>query len=508
MQLVSANPVRRRQDDRLGRWPFACALAELIDGASPEGAVVVGVEGVWGSGKSSTLEMAAQVLASRGAHRIVRISAWRTTSQEQFLASLAHAIVLTLKRDWAASWWRLLWAKAKRQPPPTWLGFLVPAGIVAVLLFVPGAGAHVDLLKKDDLPEILTKLGLVGGPFIGLLLTYAARPALQSLGGLFGREGLTDKTGAMEQFAYEFDIFAEAQPGRGRFVVLVEDLDRASPERVADVLGALAQLCGHERAGKLGFLVAYDREKVVAAVKSHIVKDLPADKQDAAALGYVDRVIQVSLPLPKARRPIMHVTETGSVVRFPGPLVAFLLAVIIVVGVTHALLWGAAVPLILDMAGAAALYALVVGLILGTGPLDSVARPVDGTWQEAATAVASLLPDNPRDEVRVVNLARAAYTLDSEPDRLTPTEAMAIAAAVTKWPASFGVDELRGSVEAGGFSGSSPFQNRDLTAAIDQLRQGGVDTRCFTDAGRLYRYFQAVRGGQAPVITQDGQAAS
>jgi hypothetical protein len=31
MQLQSANPIRRREDDRFGRWGFACALADLVD---------------------------------------------------------------------------------------------------------------------------------------------------------------------------------------------------------------------------------------------------------------------------------------------------------------------------------------------------------------------------------------------------------------------------------------------------------------------------------------------
>lgn len=508
MLMESANPVRHREDDRFGRWPFASAVADLVDGASRRGAVVIGVEGAWGMGKSSVLEMAAGELRSGGSHRIVRVSAWRTTSQDQFLASLAYAISLSLRRDWSSVWLRLLWARLRRQPLPTWLGFLVPAGLIGVVLTVPGASERAQLFAKADLSTILAGLGIASAPFLGLLLTYAARPVLSSLGGLLGREGLADKSGAMEQFSFEFDVLADAQSGNGRFVVMVEDLDRAAPERVVDVLAAVAQLCGHERAESLGFILAYDRDMVLAAVKASIAKQYPDVDAAASAKSYVDRVVQVGLPLPEKGRVMASPASRGSVVRMPNWLEAILWATVAVVLLSHALLGTVRIPPILDMIGVVAGFGIVVGFLLGTTLFTGRRGGGDPAWRVVEDTVRPLMPDNPRDAVRVANLARAAHKLDTGPGGLTPTEAMAIAAAVDRWPESFDAARIREAVQAGGFGGDGRFMNVDLDSALASLAASGVDTRCFTDAGRLYRYFLAVRGAKAPVTALGGNAAS
>lgn len=500
MRLQSANPISRREDDRFGRWGFACAVADLIDGASPGGPVVVGVEGAWGSGKSSVMEMSARVLGDAGGHRVIRVSAWRTTSQDQFLASLAYGIAFALRRDWSSVWARLLWARMKRQPLPAWLGLLFPVGFVAALLLVPGLADRVKPFAKTDLASVLASLGVVSAPLIGLLVTYAARPVMSSFGGLLGRDGLAEKSGAMEQFAYEFDVLAEAQSGRGRFVVLVEDLDRASPERVTDVLGAVAQLCGHERADRLAFLMAYDREKVLAAVGASLKKASSDTIADAAvaARAYLDRVVQVGLPLPARSRTAFPGQDRGRALRFPGPLQALLIATVAVVVVCHAFLGEAPFPFILDLIAVGAGLGFVVGLLLTTRAFDVRSGATDTEWHAAAEALRPLMPDNPRDAVRVTNLARAAHALDVDPERLTPAEALAIAAAEEKYPKVLNVDMIRAALPDGSLSPGA-FMNAEFTRIRETLSRNGVDMGCFTDANRLHRYFRAVRGAEDPV---------
>ncbi|MEG9504096.1 MAG: KAP family NTPase [Methylorubrum extorquens] len=494
MQLQSANPIRRREDDRFGRWGFACALADLVDNASPNGAVVVGVEGPWGSGKSSVLEMTAHELLARGGHRVVRVSAWRTTSQEQFLASLAYGIAFALRRDWSAVWFRLFRARLLRQPMPTWLGLLFPVAFVAAILLVPGLADRVKPFAKADVASVLAGLGVVGAPIIGLLLTYAAKPLVSSFGGITGRDGLADKSGAMEQFAYELDVLAEAQVGRGRFVILVEDLDRTTPERVVDVLGAVAQLCGHERADRLAFLVAYDRDKVLAAVEGSLTKaqekleDIPT-----VARGYVDRVIQVGLPLPAKGSAAGPAAGRGRVLRFPGPIQAALIVTVAVTLLCHALLQVGQVPFGLDLVAAAAFFGLVVGSLLTTQAFDTHGPSSDPAWDAAADEIKPLMPDNPRDAVRVANIARAAVALDGGSDGLTRTEALAVAATEVKFPGALDVGRIRTAMQRGHL-GQGAFMNAEFSAVLATLSGAGVQLTCFSDPNRLFRYFRAVRG--------------
>jgi hypothetical protein len=270
---------------------------------------------------------------------------------------------------------------------------------------------------------------------------------------------------------------------------------------VADVIAAVAQLCGHERAGRLAFLIAYDRPRVISAVKDSIVKGLPEAERDAAARNFVDRVIQVGLPLPERGSGVAPRPDRPAVPRIPMPGEALLLAIIIVVGLTHALV-KAPVPILLDYLGFGAWFGIAVAFLLRTDLFDVPTRSSDDAWQGVEDIVRPLMPENPRDEVRVANLARAAVALDAEPDPLIPTEAMAIAAAVERWPGSFDPEGMRKVIEAGNgaVGGYGKFMNAQLTAALTDLSGKGVDTRCFTDSARLYRYFRAVRGAKAPVM--------
>ena len=50
-------PIRRRNEDRLGRWRFAEAIAAAVKGWTGRDSLVIGLYGVWGSGKSSVKNM-------------------------------------------------------------------------------------------------------------------------------------------------------------------------------------------------------------------------------------------------------------------------------------------------------------------------------------------------------------------------------------------------------------------------------------------------------------------
>ncbi|MGD0833913.1 MAG: P-loop NTPase fold protein [Candidatus Dormibacteria bacterium] len=67
-------PVTTLAADELGRAPFARALAEEILSAPVDGAYVMGLNGVWGSGKTSVLNMTADAIGDRAV--VVHVNPW------------------------------------------------------------------------------------------------------------------------------------------------------------------------------------------------------------------------------------------------------------------------------------------------------------------------------------------------------------------------------------------------------------------------------------------------
>jgi hypothetical protein len=90
-------PIAGPQEDRLGLQPFADGLANALladDGRTARG-VVLGLEGSWGSGKSSILNLVAARLAERAGARLVlvRFDPWLVSGRDDLIASFFRELV-------------------------------------------------------------------------------------------------------------------------------------------------------------------------------------------------------------------------------------------------------------------------------------------------------------------------------------------------------------------------------------------------------------------------------
>lgn len=67
--------IREPKDDRLGLQPFADGIAGtlLADDCRTARGVVLGLEGAWGSGKSSVLNLVAESLKARAGERLALV---------------------------------------------------------------------------------------------------------------------------------------------------------------------------------------------------------------------------------------------------------------------------------------------------------------------------------------------------------------------------------------------------------------------------------------------------
>ena len=90
-------PIAGPEEDRLGLQPFAEGLVNALladDGRTARG-VVLGLEGSWGSGKSSILNLVAARLAERAGERLVlvRFDPWLVSGRDDLIAAFFRELV-------------------------------------------------------------------------------------------------------------------------------------------------------------------------------------------------------------------------------------------------------------------------------------------------------------------------------------------------------------------------------------------------------------------------------
>jgi len=89
-------PIKSQGEDRFNRWPFAERVADTLARRPSSAGLVVAICGIWGDGKTSTLNLLEQALKKYEDVVIVRFNPWLFESQakllEGFFATLADAL--------------------------------------------------------------------------------------------------------------------------------------------------------------------------------------------------------------------------------------------------------------------------------------------------------------------------------------------------------------------------------------------------------------------------------
>lgn len=233
--------------DALGRRSFAARVTEVLGRISPESGLVVSIEGAWGCGKTSLLAMAEDLLSSGKDDQrpvIVHFNPWlvgdRDALLRQFLAGIAKAVKLT---DHAKEGKRV--AKELK----------TYAKAFDVLKLIPGAEPWASIVKS----------------------------AVHSVGDA-GEAVFDYKTPDIE--AKKQDLEQALRKFPRRIVVLVDDLDRLYPAEVYEmvrIIKAVGDL------PNVGYVLAWDEKFVSAALENLNVP---------FAAAYLDKVVQVRLPVP------------------------------------------------------------------------------------------------------------------------------------------------------------------------------------------------------------------
>ncbi|BAQ80936.1 KAP family P-loop NTPase fold protein [Pseudomonas sp. St29] len=241
----------RRDDDLLDRWPVAKLVYRMIT-ATPLGwSTRLGLYGPWGSGKTSVLNFL-QLIAEEKGDIIVRLPAWRTSGEQEFIVQFYLALAEALQRSGVGEPFKH-WTKRQSKK------------IADILEKAARKTADLKLPESASYSEIVT------------LAAGAAGLVFEKLSEILQLE--------------KSDLDAlRGQLGDRRIIVFVDDLDRADPRMLPTTLLTLRDLLDWPG---FVFVLAFDKDVVGKALRSY------SEAFGESAQHFLDKIIDVPVTLPE-----------------------------------------------------------------------------------------------------------------------------------------------------------------------------------------------------------------
>lgn len=266
----AGSPIADENEDRLEHWPLVQELAKAIFGRSPKKGFVVGIEGEWGSGKSSLANLLENALASGKFPRtaVVRFSPWVVGTRSQLLGELFAELIR---------------AAASLGPPPEIRCRPIHRVRRWWRLRTLSSSQREWFEVFGGLAERLGQLGAVGLS-LGVVdpLTGAA-----ALAGVVGQQ-LKSSHKAMSLLEMKTAIDNALLSLSGRLVVIIDDIDRLEPAEAIEVLRLVRSVADFSNTT---YVLCYDKNILAAAVKSQL------NVSDGAE--FLQKIVQLPFRVPQ-----------------------------------------------------------------------------------------------------------------------------------------------------------------------------------------------------------------
>ncbi len=276
--LSGDKPISSEKDDILGFAPFADALAISLTEMAPEEGIVISIEGAWGTGKTSAIELTQRRLIIRELAREksvrvedIEICEWSSLEEDWNIRSDTRRMHIIRFNPWNFSGQDNL-VRA----------FFTEVGAV---IGHPSDGPVANAIKKitDYLPSVGTVIGAGGSSLMGgLPATGIGATAGRAIG-----EGVQRFFGASHSLEAAKRELAKALRESGkRIVVIIDDLDRLMPTEMRALFSLVKSL------GDLPnilYVLSFDRN-VVATVLASGSEPIESE--------FLEKIIQVELKLP------------------------------------------------------------------------------------------------------------------------------------------------------------------------------------------------------------------
>jgi hypothetical protein len=255
--LLTDNPIGYADDDRFGFRTHAeilcAAIAETAD--LP---LTVGIFGPWGTGKSSFMQICRDLLRQRGIPT-VSFNPWKYDRRDEIWHALIQTVLTEIETDLAENPGKRRAELVTRTREQALRLSRAAAWLLARRAVVPLTGG---LVGSDD--------------------ADALRAAWQNVD--------ADQYRHVNHFERDFAEVVDRYTGHGRLVLLVDDLDRCTPEAAITVLDSLKLFLG---AARCVFVLAMDQQVLTEAAAGRLGGDLDRGRQ------YLEKLIQFPYHLPE-----------------------------------------------------------------------------------------------------------------------------------------------------------------------------------------------------------------
>ncbi|HWY54119.1 MAG TPA: P-loop NTPase fold protein [Terriglobales bacterium] len=259
-QAIADKPLEPGDPDALGLSTIAAGLAFFLRNEKTKPPLAIAINGRWGSGKTSLMNLLKSNLEAWGAHP-VWFNAWHHQKEDQMLAALLQAVkTQAVPPLWQTSGVtfraKLAWRRLQR----SWFNLVLVAGgiflvykagtfvastfqvsflsLVKTVFSGSRSTEAVNKLKDKPILTILTAAGAIYKIISSGFTAFGTKPAslLASVSGGTNIKDLDAQTSFRQRFASEFDDVTQSLGKNQRMLILIDDLDRCRPEKVREVL--------------------------------------------------------------------------------------------------------------------------------------------------------------------------------------------------------------------------------------------------------------------------------
>ncbi|MEU8847405.1 P-loop NTPase fold protein [Streptomyces sp. NPDC048564] len=254
--LLTDNPVNGSGGDRFGFLPHARVLCDAIK-ATRDLPLSVALYGAWGTGKSSFMNICRSLFEEQGIP-VVSFNPWKYDQREE----IWHALIQTILDEIASQ-----------------------------------ITADSDAKRSSQLQHALRKAATLSRTAAWLMTRKAVVPlsgGLVSTGDADALKEAWDEGNPLEyrhvnQFEHDFAEVVEEFTGGGRLVILIDDLDRCTPEAATTVLDSLKLFLGE---ASCVFVLAMDQQVIAKAVAQRF------DGDEEMGRRYLEKLVQFPYHLP------------------------------------------------------------------------------------------------------------------------------------------------------------------------------------------------------------------
>lgn len=235
MTIIGDHPIRRPEDDVLGRAPVARSFANQVLSLDASEGVVIGVLGAWGAGKTSFINLARAEL-SQGGVTVLDFNPWMFSGAEQLVESFFIELAAQLK---------------------------VRAGMAEIAQDLEAYGEAFS--------------GLAWLPIIGPWIDRG-RGAAKILSKILQRrkEGVSGRRAKLHEALAALD-----QP----LMVVLDDIDRLSTAEIRDIFKLVRLTASFPN---IVYVLAFDRVRVEGALT----------EEGVPGRDYLEKILEVAIDLP------------------------------------------------------------------------------------------------------------------------------------------------------------------------------------------------------------------